>query len=58
MPIFASLNAVSPGAWTSYAKARKTGIAGLEINYYVVATVPMCQAATSRKRCWTSWARS
>jgi len=41
MPIFASLNAVSPGAWTSYAKQlEETGIAGLEINYYVVATDP------------------
>jgi dihydroorotate dehydrogenase (fumarate) len=41
MPIFASLNAVSPGAWTSYAKQlEETGIAGLEINYYIVATDP------------------
>ena len=41
MPIFASLNAVSPGAWTSYAKQlEETGIAGLEINYYVVAADP------------------
>lgn len=41
MPIFASLNAVSPGAWTSYAKQlEETGVAGLEINYYVVATDP------------------
>ncbi len=41
MPIFASLNAVSPGAWTSYAKQlEETGVAGLEINYYIVATDP------------------
>jgi len=41
IPIFASLNAVSPGAWTSYAKQlQETGVAGLEINYYVVATDP------------------
>ncbi len=41
MPVFASLNAVSPGAWTSYAKQlEETGVAGLEINYYVVATDP------------------
>ncbi len=41
MPIFASLNAVSPGAWTSYAKQlEEVGVAGLEINYYVVATDP------------------
>ena len=39
IPVFASLNAVSPGAWTSYAKQlEETGVAGLEINYYVVAT--------------------
>lgn len=41
MPIFASLNAVSPGAWTSYAQQlQETGVAGLEINYYVVAADP------------------
>jgi dihydroorotate dehydrogenase (fumarate) len=41
IPIFASLNAVSPGAWTSYARQlQETGVAGLEINYYVVATDP------------------
>jgi dihydroorotate dehydrogenase (fumarate) len=41
IPIFASLNAVSPGAWTSYARQlQETGVAGLEINYYIVATDP------------------
>lgn len=41
IPIFASLNAVSPGAWVDYAKQlEETGVAGLEINYYVVATDP------------------
>ena len=41
IPIFASLNAVSPGAWVDYAKQlEETGIAGLEVNYYVVATDP------------------
>ncbi len=41
MPIFASLNAVSPGTWTQYAKQlAATGVDGLEINYYVVATDP------------------
>jgi dihydroorotate dehydrogenase (fumarate) len=39
MPIFASLNAVSPGAWTSYAKdLAGTGVDGLEVNFYAVAT--------------------
>ena len=38
MPIFASLNAVNPGSWTSYAKQlAETGIDGLELNYYYVA---------------------
>ncbi len=41
MPVFASLNAVSPGAWTQYAKQlAETGVDGLEINYYVVPTDP------------------
>lgn len=41
MPIFASLNAVSPGAWISYAKQlEETGIDGLEINYYTVSADP------------------
>jgi dihydroorotate dehydrogenase (fumarate) len=41
MPIFASLNAISPGAWVDYAQQlEETGIAGLEINYYVVAADP------------------
>jgi dihydroorotate dehydrogenase (fumarate) len=39
MPIFASLNAVSPGAWTSYAKdLANTGVNGLEVNFYAVPT--------------------
>ena len=37
MPIFASLNAVNPGAWVEYAKQlEETGIDGLEVNYYTV----------------------
>lgn len=41
MPIFASLNAVSPGAWTTFAKQlADTGIDGLEVNFYAVATDP------------------
>ncbi len=41
IPVFASLNAVTPGAWTSYAKQlQETGVAGLEINYYMVAADP------------------
>jgi dihydroorotate dehydrogenase (fumarate) len=41
MPIFASLNAVSPGAWTDYARQlADTGVDGLEVNFYFVATDP------------------
>jgi dihydroorotate dehydrogenase (fumarate) len=37
IPVFASLNAVSPGAWTAYAKQlSETGIDGLEVNFYAV----------------------
>lgn len=38
MPVIASLNAVSPGAWTKYARQLEgTGIDGLELNMYAVA---------------------
>jgi len=41
MPIFASLNCVSPGTWVDYARQlEETGIAGLEVNYYAVASDP------------------
>jgi dihydroorotate dehydrogenase (fumarate) len=39
MPLFASLNAASPGGWVKYAKRLEdTGIDGLELNIYSVAT--------------------
>jgi dihydroorotate dehydrogenase (fumarate) len=38
MPLFASLNAVSPGSWVKFAKQLEgTGINGLELNVYAVA---------------------
>jgi dihydroorotate dehydrogenase (fumarate) len=41
MPLIASLNATSPGAWTKYAKQlESTGVDGLEINIYTVASDP------------------
>ncbi|CAG1004722.1 MAG: dihydroorotate dehydrogenase-like protein [Anaerolinea sp.] len=41
MPLFASLNAVTPGAWVQYAKElADTGVNGLEINFYYVAADP------------------
>ncbi len=46
MPVFASLNAVSPGTWTTYAKQlADSGVAGLEVNYYAVPTDPSQPAA-------------
>jgi dihydroorotate dehydrogenase (fumarate) len=37
-PLLASLNAVSPGAWTEYARQlEETGVNGLEVNVYTVA---------------------
>jgi dihydroorotate dehydrogenase (fumarate) len=39
MPLFASLNAVSPGSWVHYARQLEgTGVDGLELNVYAVAT--------------------
>jgi len=41
MPLFGSLNAVSPGKWVSYAKELEgTGVDGLELNVYAVQTDP------------------
>ncbi len=41
LPLIASLNAVSPGAWIDYAKQLEaTGVDGLELNVYAVATNP------------------
>jgi dihydroorotate dehydrogenase (fumarate) len=41
MPLFASLNAVSSGSWVHYARQLEaTGVDGLELNVYAVATDP------------------
>lgn len=41
MPLFASLNAVSPGSWVKYARhLEETGVDGLELNIYTVPTNP------------------
>jgi dihydroorotate dehydrogenase (fumarate) len=46
MPLIASLNAVSPGSWTKYAKQLEgTGIDGLELNVYSLETNPRKNAA-------------
>jgi dihydroorotate dehydrogenase (fumarate) len=42
MPLIASLNAVTPGAWSKYAKQfAATGVDGLELNVYALATDPL-----------------
>lgn len=41
IPVFASLNAVTPDTWKSYAKQlESTGVAGIEVNAYAVPTDP------------------
>jgi len=51
MPIFASLNAITPGSWVDYAKQlAETGIDGLEINYYYVAADPDVSGAELEQR--------
>ncbi|MGD8813420.1 MAG: dihydroorotate dehydrogenase-like protein [Anaerolineales bacterium] len=41
MPLFASLNAATPGAWSEYARQLEgTGVDGLELNVYAVPTDP------------------
>lgn len=51
MPIFASLNAIAPGSWVSYAQQlAETGIDGLEINYYYVAADPDVTGAELEQR--------
>jgi dihydroorotate dehydrogenase (fumarate) len=50
MPIFASLNAVTPGAWVDYARQlTDTGVNGLEVNFYFVATDPARSGADIEK---------
>lgn len=51
MPLFASLNAVRPGSWVTYAQQlAETGIDGLELNYYYVAADPDVSGAELEKR--------
>jgi len=46
MPLIGSLNAVSPGAWTKYARQLEaTGVDGLELNVYAVAADPKVSGA-------------
>jgi dihydroorotate dehydrogenase (fumarate) len=50
LPLIASLNAVSPGSWISYAKQlAATGVDGLELNVYAVATNPKQAGADIEK---------
>jgi len=46
IPLIASLNAAAPGSWVKYARQLEaTGVAGLELNIYAVATDPERSAA-------------
>lgn len=50
LPLIASLNAVSPGSWIEYAKQlESTGVDGLELNVYAVATNPKQAGADIEK---------
>ena len=50
MPLFASLNAVQPGSWVTYAKQlEETGVDGLELNLYAVQTDPDKSASDVEK---------
>ena len=50
LPLIASLNAVTPGAWTKYARQLEgTGVDGLELNVYAVATDPAKNAIEIEK---------
>jgi len=41
MPLIGSLNAISPGSWTQYARQlEETGVNGIELNIYTVAADP------------------
>lgn len=47
IPVIASLNAVTPATWVSYArKLEATGVAGLELNLYSVPTKSKVSSAT------------
>jgi len=47
MPLFGSLNAISPGNWVTYARQlQDTGVDGLELNIYAVQSDPTKPADT------------
>jgi len=50
MPLIASINAVTPGAWTKYTRQLEgTGVDALELNVYAVATDPKRTSAEIEK---------
>jgi len=50
MPLIASLNAVSPGTWTKYARQLEgSGVSGLELNVYAIETNPRKNAVEIEK---------
>lgn len=55
MPLIASLNAVSPGGWVKYAKQlESTGVDGLELNVYALATDPSVKGAEIESDLYTT----
>jgi dihydroorotate dehydrogenase (fumarate) len=52
IPVIASLNGVSPGGWTRYAKAMQdAGAAAIELNVYYLADDPLSPARHAEQRC-------
>jgi dihydroorotate dehydrogenase (fumarate) len=59
VPVIGSLNGVTPGGWTSYARAiQDAGAAAIELNIYYLPGDPALQAARSSSGTSTSWAGS
>jgi dihydroorotate dehydrogenase (fumarate) len=52
IPVIGSLNGVSPGGWTGYAKAMQdAGAAAIELNVYYLADDPLSPARHAEQRC-------
>jgi dihydroorotate dehydrogenase (fumarate) len=52
IPVIASLNGVSPGGWTRYAKAMQdAGAAAIELNVYYLSDNPLDPARHAEERC-------
>ena len=59
VPVIGSINGVTPGGWTSYARAMQdAGAAPIELNIYYIPGDPRSRAGTSSSATWTSCAGS